>query len=58
MTILIRFISNKGIEGNTKQYSISTMVDKQTAQEIVNRDHSMFIEGGGSIEIIGKIVQL
>lgn len=57
MTMLIRLVKD-GVEGSTKQWNIHTKVDKATAQEIVNRDFSMFIEGGGKIEIIGQIVPL
>ena len=57
MNLLIRLVS-KGIEGTTRQWNIYKKVDKITAQEIVNRDFSMFIEGGGKVEIIGEIVPL
>jgi hypothetical protein len=57
MDLLIRLV-RKGIEGSTKQHRISTNVSKQVAQELVNRDYSMFIEGGGVVEIIGQILPI
>ena len=57
MNLLIRMVKN-GKEGSTRQWNITTNVDKATAQEIVNRDFSLFIEGGGKVEIIGQITSL
>jgi len=57
MNLLIRMVKN-GKEGSTRQWNISKNVDKATAQEIVNRDFSLFIEGGGKVEIIGQITSL
>jgi hypothetical protein len=57
MNLLIRMVRN-GKVGSTRQWNITTNVDKATAQEIVNRDFSSFIEGGGKVEIIGQITLL
>ena len=57
MNLLIRLVKD-GMEGSTKQWSIPIKVDKETAQSIVNRDFSLFIEGGGVVEIIGQITPL
>ena len=57
MNLLIRMVKN-GKEGSTRQWNITKNVDRATAQEIVNRDFSLFIEGGGKVEIIGQITLL
>ena len=57
MKLLIRLVKD-GVEETTKQWDIPIKVDETTAQAIVNRDFSLFIEGGGIVEIIGQIVPL
>lgn len=57
MKLLIRFVKN-GEVGSTRQWDIPAKVDKETAQEIVNKDFSIFTEDGGKIEIIGEITPL
>lgn len=57
MKLLIRLVKD-GIVETAKQWDIPIKVDEATAQAIVNRDFSLFIEGGGVVEIIGQIVPL
>ena len=57
MKLLIR-MEKDGVVGITKEWDIPIKVDKATAQVIVNRDFSLFIEGGGIVEIIGQITPL
>jgi hypothetical protein len=57
MKLIIRLIDSRG-EDYTKHWVLASQVDKNTAQELINRDFSMFIEGGGRVEIIGQLTEL
>jgi len=57
MKILIKTVRD-GVEGYLMEFKIAKKVDRATAQELVNQSYSMFVEGGGVVEIVGEIVDL